>query len=132
MMSLNLEQRANALLDVHLPLTRSSYFHRPSGIFERRAKPRSSAALPARVWGVDSDDQAFSFDCEVENLSSSGAYLTIPRRMEFSSGISLVVHLLHSPDGQLTAGIKGRVVRVEPQPDGRHGVAVKTTDYQFL
>ena len=90
------EQRASYILDGHLPIAESLFRARRPPV-ERRAKPRSNDALPARVWGVDSEDQPFSFDCKVDNISGSGVYLRIPRRMKFSSAISLVVRLLSGP-----------------------------------
>lgn len=76
------EQRANYILDCHIPITKENS-RRRRAVLERRAKPRSSHALPARVWGVDLDDQPFSFDCHLDNISASGVYLRMPRRMEF-------------------------------------------------
>src|ERR1051325_11896274 len=101
------EQRANYILDGHLPIAESVFrTHRPT--MERRAKPRSSDALPARVWGVDIDDQPFSFDCLLDNMSASGLYLRMPRRMKFSAVLSLVVRLPNGPVEGRLAAIKGR------------------------
>ena len=99
------EQRASYILDGHLPLVQSVFRT------ERRVKPRSTKALPARVWGVDNEDQPFSFDCKVDNISGSGVYLRMPRLMRFSSAISLVVRLLNGPMEGATAAIKGIVIR---------------------
>src|ERR1041384_2508981 len=77
------EQRANYILEGHLPIAESVFRTRRPPI-ERRAKPRSNDALPARVWGVDSEDQPFSFDCLVDNISGSGLYLRLPHRVKFS------------------------------------------------
>src|ERR1044072_3604606 len=68
------EQRANYVLDPHLPLTETT-FSAPPALLERRTKPRSTRPLNARVWGVDVDDHPFSFDCLLENISASG---TVP------------------------------------------------------
>src|SRR6185312_16503791 len=93
-------------------------FRRRRAVIERRAKPRSSHALPARVWGVDIDDQPFSFDCHLDNISASGVYLRMPRRMKFSSAISLVVRLLSGPFEGMSAAIKGTVIRDDSWPNG--------------
>jgi PilZ domain-containing protein len=132
MIPLTCEQRANQFLDVHLPSAQPPSFHRRRLAIERRAKARSCEVVQARVWGVDVHNEAFSFDCEIENISSAGMYLTVPCQIKFSSEISLVVRLLHSPDGIVTAGIRGKVIRDEPQPDGSHGIAVMTSEYEFL
>ena len=86
------EQRANYTLDYHLPIAEST-FRLSRSVFERRAKPRSQNKMIARVWGVDSDDQPFSLDCILDNISASGLYLRLPRRMKFSAIESEVVNL---------------------------------------
>ena len=124
------EQRATYILDCHLPVTDSSC--RPHAVAERRAKPRSRNALPARVWGVDIDDQPFSFDCHLDNMSASGLYLRMPRRMKFYSVISIAVRLLHGPIDGLSAAIKGTVIRDESRPDGHRGVGIRIIEHRLI
>jgi hypothetical protein len=124
------EQRANYVLDLHLPLADSLAGR--SDFFERRAKPRSSNPLPARVWGVDSDDDPFSIDCLLDNMSASGLYLRLPRKMNFSSAISIVVRLLHGPLEGMSAAIKGTVIRNEWNGDGHTGVGVRIVEHRFI
>jgi len=125
------EQRANYTLEYHLPLSESA-FRAQRTVVERRAKPRSSDTLPARVWGVDMDDQPFSFDCLLDNISASGLYLRLPRRMRFSAAISLVVRLPYgSVDGRLAA-INGTVIRHQIEHDGQTGAAVRIVEHSFI
>ena len=128
---MNCEQRANYILDCHLPAPQSSFRHQRT-VAERRAKPRSSDALPARVWGVDIDDQPFSFDCHLDNMSASGVYLRLPRRMKFSAAISLVVRLLNGPLDGISAAIKGTVIRDESGPDGHTGIGIRIIEHRFI
>jgi Tfp pilus assembly protein PilZ len=88
--------------------------------------------LPARVWGVDVDDQPFSYDCQLENISASGVFLRLPRRMKFSSSISLVVRLLNGPDEGTVAAIKGTVMREELKSDGHRGIGIRITEHRFI
>lgn len=125
------EQRANYILDCHLPIANASS-RRPRAVVERRAKPRSSQALPARVWGVDMDDQPFSFDCHLDNISASGVYLRMPRRMKFFSVISLVVRLIEGPFDGRSAAIKGTVIRDESSADGHRGVGIRIVEHRFI
>ena len=125
------EQRANYILEGHLPIAESAFFVQHARI-ERRKKPRSSDALPARVWGVDINDQPFSYDCLLDNISASGLYLRMPRRMKFSSAISLVVRLLNGPVDGVVAAIKGTVIRDESKPDGRMGIAIRIVEHKFI
>jgi len=120
------EQRANYVLDRHLPIVKTVFRT------ERRVKPRSNDALPARVWGVDSEDQPFSFDCNVENISGSGVYLRMPRRMKFSSAISLVVRLLNGPVEGATAAIKGIVIRDQVEANGHRGIGIRIVEHRFI
>jgi hypothetical protein len=125
------EQRANYVLDCHLRMP-SAAFHTRRTPLERRTKPRSHDVLPARVWGVDIDDQPFSLDCHLDNMSSSGVYLRLPRRMKFSSSISLVVRLLNGPVEGMVAAIKGTVMREEFESDGHRGVGIRIVEHKFI
>jgi hypothetical protein len=125
------EQRANYTLEHHLPTTDAT-FGTSRSVFERRAKPRSHNKLIARVWGVDSDDQPFSLDCVLDNISASGLYLRLPRRMKFSASISLVVRLPNAPVDGRFAAISGKVIRDQSEHDGHTGVAVKIVEHSFI
>jgi hypothetical protein len=131
MIYLQCEKRAKQSLEGLLPLPEVSHYSMHRLSLEKRAKSRSPLPLRGRVWGIDINDEAFCLDCEVANLSSGGAYLTLRREMAFSSVISLAVHL-KGADGNVTAAIKGTVVRVESRSDRKYGIAVKTTRYSFL
>ena len=125
------EQRANYTLDYHFPIADSACPLSRS-IFERRAKPRSQDKLRARVWGVDSDDQPFSLDCVLDNISSSGLYLRLPRRMKFSASISLAVRLPNGTVDGRFAAINGTVIRDQNEHDGPAGVGVKILEHSFI
>jgi len=125
------EQRANYVLDLHLPLADPTLSSR-SKLLERRTKPRSSNPLPARVWGVDTEGHPFSLDCLLDNISASGLYLRLPRKMNFSSAISIVVRLLQGPREGTSAAIKGTVIRNEWKSDGHTGVGVRIVEHRFI
>ena len=125
------EQRANYTLDYHLPISDST-FRLSRSVFERRAKPRSQNKMIARVWGVDSDDQPFSLDCVLDNISATGLYLRLPRRMKFSASISLAVRLPNDLVAGRFAAINGTVIRDQSEHDGQPGVAVKILEHSFI
>ena len=128
---MQLEQRANYILDGHLSTSQPTF--QTSRIrVERRAKPRASDSFPARVWGVDSDDQPFSYDCHLENISASGLYLRMPRRLKFASVVSLVVELLNGPVDGTAAAIKGTVIRDESKADGHRGFGIRILEHKFI
>ena len=125
------EQRANYTLDYHLPIGDST-FNVSRSVLERRAKPRSQNKMTARVWGVDSEDQPFSVDCVLENISASGLYLRLPRRMKFSASISIAVRLPNGPIDGRFAAINGTVIRDQKEHDGHTGLAVKIIEHSFI
>lgn len=128
---MHFEQRANYILDCHLSVAKSTIRQRRA-VAERRSKPRSSEAHAARVWGVDIDDHPFSFDCLIDNMSASGLYLRMPRRMRFSAAISVVVRLLNGPVDGVMAAIKGTVIRDEIESDGHAGVGIRIIEHKFI
>jgi hypothetical protein len=124
------EQRATYILERHLSVEES--LKPRNAAIERRAKPRANEALPARVWGVDVDDQPFGFDCLLDNISASGLYLRLPRRLKFCSPVSVFVKLLKGPGDNKAAAIKGTVIRDNAESDGHTGVAIRIVEHQFI
>jgi hypothetical protein len=103
-----------------------------SRALERRHKARIKEPFPARIWGVDSGDLPFNVDCVVDNISSTGLYLRVPKLVDDGSEVRLIVHLLHGPTSGVTASLQGRIVRSESQTDGRHGLAIAISKHKFL
>jgi hypothetical protein len=125
-------QRSIDTLESHLRRTQAPFLDAPLHADERRTKNRFTHRLPARVWGVDIEHEAFGLDCAIENISSAGVYLRIPRQMKSASEVGLVVHLLDGPHGKATAAIRGKVLRIELQSDESYGVAIAISHYRFL
>ena len=99
---------------------------------ERRGKPRLKQPFPARVWGVDSGDLPFNVDCVLDNISSTGLYVRVPKLVDAGSEVRLIVHFLSGPTSGVTASLQGRIVRTELQADGRHGFAIAIDKHKFL
>jgi hypothetical protein len=125
-------QRSIDALENHLRCTQAPFLSASLEADERRTRNRFTHRLPARVWGVDIEHEAFGVDCAIENISSAGVYLRIPCQMKSASDVGLVVHLLDGPHGRATAAIRGKVLRIEPQTDESYGVAIAISDYKFL
>lgn len=102
------------------------------GAVERRAKTRVNEPFPARIWGVDSGDLPFNIDCVLDNISATGLYLRVPRELPETGDVRLIVHLLSGPTTGASASIVGKIVRTDPQPDGRHGIAIAIKRHRFL
>ncbi|HEX3280378.1 MAG TPA: PilZ domain-containing protein [Pyrinomonadaceae bacterium] len=99
---------------------------------ERRKKARISEPFPARIWGIDSGELPFNVDGVLENISSTGVYLKTQRNVDVGSDVKLIVHLLSAPASGVTASLQGRVLRNEPQDDGRFGLAIVVDKHRFL
>lgn len=91
---------------------------------ERRAKPRIEEPFPTTVSGVDRSGEAFQVDCVLENISSTGVYLKLPRQMEEGSEVRMLVMLSAASSPGAGAAIKGVALRSEPQADESWGLAV--------
>jgi len=125
------ESTLDLRIDELIAVTGESANARPQDV-ERRRKPRLKEPFPARVWGVDSGDLPFNVDCLLDNISSTGLYLRLPKLVDAGSEVRLIVHLLHGPTSGVTASLQGRVVRTESQADGRHGLAIAISKHKFL
>jgi len=102
------------------------------GIDERRTKARINKPFPTIVHGTDSSGENFEVDCSLDNISSTGLYLRIPRSMELGSDLSLVVKFENGNGTGATARLHCQVLRAEPQRDGLFGIATTIRDYQFF
>src|SRR5215510_10127259 len=105
-MSSYVEQRADQLLDAHLhQLSVTNSLSKNHQEVERREKSRFAQDFLARVWGVDAEGDVFGLDCVIENISASGLYLTLPRKLRPFSEVSLAVHVLKATSEVITAAV---------------------------
>ena len=102
------------------------------GIAERRAKLRINHPFPTKVWGTDATGQAFEVDCVLDNLSSTGLYLRLPRQIKLGAELSVIIRFLHQGRDGAVAHLLGQVLRDEPQSDGHHGLALAIKEHHFL
>jgi len=101
------------------------------GVLERRGKTRVSEPFPTTVSGIDKAGESFELDCVLDNISSTGLYVKIPRQLEQGSQVRLIVSFSADPLPGAGAAIRGVALRSEPQSDKRWGLAVAITDYTF-
>jgi hypothetical protein len=102
---------------------------REIGVLERRGKPRVSEPFPTTVSGIDKAGEFFRLDCVLDNISSTGAYLKMPRQLEQGSELRLIVNFSAGPSPGAAVAIRGVALRSDPQADKRWGLAVTITDY---
>ena len=99
------------------------------GVLERRGKPRVSEPFPTTVSGIDNAGESFRLDCVLDNISSTGLYLKVPRQLEQGSEVKLIVNFSAGSSPGAAAAIRGVALRSDPQADKKWGLAVAITDY---
>ena len=102
---------------------------------ERRRKPRICASFPVTVRGIDEAGEAFELKSRVENISASGLYMTMARRVAAGTVLFVAVTFAQPPAELAdSSGVvaHGNVVRSEINPDGTFGVALHFTSYRPL
>jgi hypothetical protein len=101
-------------------------------MIERRRKARIRDPFPTNAWGVDVRGRAFELEAGLENMSSSGLYLRMPRRMKLGDDLNLRIRFSNGIEAGATALLRGRVLRVEPGVDGLIGTALAIEYYEFI
>jgi hypothetical protein len=102
------------------------------GITERRAKARISQPFPTKAQGTDAAGQSFELDCAVDNISSSGVYLRLPRQIELGAQLDLVIKFETIQGTGARAFLRCQVLRNEPGVGGLCGLALAISSYRFL
>ena len=99
---------------------------------ERRTMRRFDMRLPAavRLEGIGSEE----FFTETQNVSARGVFFYLDRPLD--PGTRLDVTLTFPPHVTLTDSVRvrfaARVLRIEPLPASRVGVAAVIEEYEFL
>jgi len=102
-------------------------------IDEKRVNPQIMCDYPAIVEGNDEDGRKFHEHACLSNLSASGLFMVINRRIENGSGLSITIFLTNDAIDSDTPKIvtRGYVIGSEPHEDGTCGIEVKFTSYHF-
>ena len=104
-------------------------------VTERRSMVRVDLPFPATVRGVDADGERFAVDAVLDNLSAHGLYVRLARPIEQGARLFFCVELALTTEPGVCAprvALNGVVLRVDPQPDGRCGIAVAFDHHRFL
>jgi len=84
---------------------------------------------------VGAGGKRFESNAVLDDFSAGGLYVRLPRRVEPGAKFFAVVRLATGPPAGASAprvAVRGVVLRVEPQPDGRYGLGVQFTRHRFL
>lgn len=102
---------------------------------EQRRHPRLFQPFPTTARGVDSFGNGFDISTVLANFSARGLYLQLSERLEPGAKLFAIVRLGTTRDSALRAprvAVRGVVMRIDPKPDGRNGVAVRFTRHRFV
>ena len=94
---------------------------------ERRLSPRVAVEYPVRLKAKDSEGQSFREETLLENLSGSGSYLPLTRKLPEGAIVSMAMRLSTAPagEGSMLMAARGIVRRVDSRADGGFGLAVQ-------
>jgi PilZ domain len=102
---------------------------------QRRSKIRIQEPFPVTVRGVDRNGQEFLTETILDDVSAGGFYLRIPQHVEQGGKLFVVIQLSSENACKgITPRVaaRGHVLRSEPKPDGRFGLAVEIRHHRFL
>jgi hypothetical protein len=96
---------------------------------ERRASPRTDTSFPATVRGVDATGDILDVETVLDNLSGGGLYVRLQQRVAQGAHLAVGIRLSEAgvPGRAARVAARGVVLRVEPAPDGRFGLAIRFT-----
>ena len=101
---------------------------------ERRERPRIEQPFPATVRGVDATGEPLDIDAVLDNMSTGGLYVRIPRPiepgMQLTFGIRVAVSGAQEPAARIAA--RGVVRRVDLTIRGERGLAVEFTRHRIF
>jgi PilZ domain len=99
---------------------------------ERREARRFTMTLPLRVFSHDPKEHEFI--AHTRDVSYRGLYFMADAGFDLGSEIEFVITLPHQVTQATDVNIRcrGPIVRVEPDSNGRVGVAAKIERYEFL
>ena len=89
-----------------------------------------------RVRGVDEEGEAFRVNTVLDNISTDGLYLRLPRRVKVGAKVSLIIWFADSwidtTQRVVRLAARGVVMRADPLKGGTFGYAVGLTRKRFL
>lgn len=99
---------------------------------DRREARRFNMTLPLRV--LPHEELKSELAAETRDVSYRGLYFLAETKFEIGSEIEFVITLPQQVTQASDVNIRclGHIVRVEPTPNGRMGVAAKIDRYEFM
>lgn len=102
---------------------------------DRRAKPRIACSFPACVHVRNHSGIKYEAQAVLKNMSASGVYLRMKRKTELNETLYIFVKISarhYNQNRGPKIAVQGKVVRIDPIPDGEFGIAVRLDNFWFL
>lgn len=102
---------------------------------ERRQKPRVYEPFFTVVRGVDGEGKSIEVNTLLDNISASGLYMRLAKRVKLGERLFMIIHLpSFLPDEQETGRIAamGVVLRSEQRSGDLCGLAIRFIRHRFL
>jgi hypothetical protein len=102
---------------------------------ERRREARFYRHFLIRVRGHEKSGKVFKIDGLLDNISPSGLFLRIPRKLDLGARVLIGIRFSTEPADQEMAArvaVRGRVLRQEHQQDGFWGLALTVSKSRFI
>ncbi len=97
----------------------------------RHRKPRLRAPFPVRAQGVDAQGRSFDVSTTLINISATGLYLNLERRVAVGAPVTFTLRLFPFLFEGGPIALQGIIVRSEPQECGCFGLAVRILRHNF-
>jgi hypothetical protein len=97
---------------------------------DRRRKARIHLPLPVYVSGMDADGREFHTHTLLDNLSSVGLYMQLPRKIDPGAELEMLIQYFDGPPKARIAAT-GVVRRSEELPHCLYGLGIEFIDYEF-
>ncbi len=100
-----------------------------------REKLRIRISFPVKLRSIDAGGEALEIEGVIDNLSTGGLFMRLPRHIAMDARVFAVIRLSRSRDPEAPGArvaIRGVVLRSEQQSDGSCGIAVGFKRYRFL
>jgi hypothetical protein len=94
---------------------------------EQHSEPRIYGFFPALVRGVDASGERFQVHTLLDNFGAEELYLRLLRRVRVGERLFILTDI-----HEASIALHGRVLRLEPQPDGACDVTVAIRHHRFI
>jgi hypothetical protein len=101
-------------------------------ITERRRSMRFGLPFPAEVGGVTEAGEPFRVNTVLDNMSVGGVYLRLSETARLGSQLLVTARFSVVANRGVVVRFKGKVLRVDPKPDGSFGVAMAAEEKEIL